>query len=222
MPMPLQLTAADMAREAKLTEKTFRARMRAASFTWHRSGDSWTVEKDSKQHLEVMAVLVAGTKSKAAGAGARVNAGSKGREHSDEAYVIRICDRLLGETALRGHRFSWLVGDGTRPTALPVDAYYPEHRLVIEVHERQHGEAVPHFDKPDRMTVSGVHRGEQRTLYDQRRRLLIPTNGLKLLEIRVDELAHDQRKKLLRLDKPDEAVIREKLCLIGATTPDHT
>src|SRR5215211_1798560 len=33
------------------------------------------------------------------------------RAASDEAYVIDLCDEILGERALRQHRFEWLRGD---------------------------------------------------------------------------------------------------------------
>ena len=68
--------------------------------------------------------------------------------------------RILDEGALREHCFDWLLGDpngrGAR-ARLPVDAYYPRHRLVLEYWEAQHDEATPFFDKPDRLTVSGMH-----------------------------------------------------------------
>lgn len=77
----------------------------------------------------------------------------------DEAYVLNICDRILGEQTIRQHCFSWLRGDAdSRGSSrlLPVDGYYSGHRLVIEFHEVQHREAVRFFDKPDTLTVSGT------------------------------------------------------------------
>lgn len=95
-----------------------------------------------------------------------------GRSASDEHYVLDLCDEVLGEVALRQHRFPWLSGDPSSKTGrvvlLPVDGYWPGLRLVVEFYERQHSEAVPFFDKPDRITVSGVPRGQQRALYDER------------------------------------------------------
>ena len=44
---------------------------------------------------------------------------------------------------------------------------------MIEYCERQHTEAVAFFDHNERLTVSGVTRGEQRKIYDQRRRDLL-------------------------------------------------
>ena len=101
------------------------------------------------------------------------------RSHSDsdEAYVVDLCDAILEEPASRQHRFDWLVGDpgrnGARRT-LPVDAYYADHRLVVEYRERQRDEAVAHFDKPGVLTIGGVRRGIQRRIYDDRRAAEIP------------------------------------------------
>ncbi len=136
------------------------------------------------------------------------------QEESDEDYIIDLCDEILGLCALRQHRFPFLRGDpgksGTSVT-LPVDAYYPSLKLVIEYRERQHTESVRHFDKPYRMTVSGVHRGEQRKLYDQRRREVLPQQGIALVELSCLEFAYDHRKRLLRRRPQDLAVIRDRL-----------
>lgn len=129
------------------------------------------------------------------------------RGASDEGYVLDICDDLLGRKALRQHRFPFLLGDSGRP--LPVDAYYPELRLVIEYREMQHTEKVGFFDR--RQTVSGISRGEQRGLYDQRRRDELPKHGLSLVEVSYADLAHGSSKRLKRDRSYDEAVLREVL-----------
>ena len=106
------------------------------------------------------------------------------RTLSDETYVIDLCDEVLGTAALRQHRFDFLRGDagpGKQGTRLPVDAYYPELQLVVEYCERQHTEAIPIMDR--RMTVSGVDRGTQRAIYDQRRRDVLPQHGIELVEL---------------------------------------
>ena len=74
-------------------------------------------------------------------------------------------------------------GRSGRRVRLPVDGYWPFANLVVEYRERQHGQSVPHFDKPARLTVSGVHRGIQRALYDARREELIPRHGIRLVII---------------------------------------
>lgn len=129
------------------------------------------------------------------------------RMESDEAYVIDLCDELLGKRALRQHRFEWLRGDSG--TGLPVDAYYPSLNLVVEYMERQHTEAVPHFDK--RMTVSGMSRGEQRRRYDQRRQTEIPKHGLTLVTVHYHGLAHAGSKRLLRDRVDDLRVLGQRL-----------
>lgn len=121
------------------------------------------------------------------------------RRDSDEAYVIDVCDAILGATALRQHRFAWLVGDAARDgraRTLPVDAYYHEHALVVEYRERQHDEPVAFFDR--RQTISGVGRGQQRRSYDERREHEIPRHGLRLVVVRPRDLVCDRRQRLRR------------------------
>ncbi|MFD9441539.1 hypothetical protein ACFWBR_06410 [Streptomyces sp. NPDC060006] len=140
------------------------------------------------------------------------------RDDSDEAYVVGLCDQVLGETASRQHTFDWLLGDpgaGGRRARLPVDAHWPGHQLVLEYRELQHDEAVPHFDKPDRLTVSGVHRGEQRALYDARRETEIPAHGLRLVVIRPADLDADNRGRLRRSQEADLVVLRKILARAG-------
>ncbi|MFD9366343.1 hypothetical protein ACFWA6_01365 [Streptomyces sp. NPDC060020] len=133
------------------------------------------------------------------------------RDDSDEAYVVGLCNQVLGATALTQHRFDWLLGDpgaGGRRARLPVDAYWPSHRLVLEYRERQHDEPTPFFDKPHRMTVSGVHRGEQRARYDGYRDAQIPAHGLRLVVVRPSDLAADGRGRLRRVPESDVEILR--------------
>ena len=130
----------------------------------------------------------------------------------DGQYIIDLCDRVLGRTALREHRFDFLRGDPggwcRRGVGLPVDAFYEDLRLVVEYCERQHTEAAAFFDR--RMTVSGVGRGEQRRRYDQRRREVLPLHGIRLVELHVGEFDHG-RSKRLRRGAGDEGVVRARL-----------
>lgn len=144
--------------------------------------------------------------------------GRRTRADSDEAYVIDLCDQLLGQQASRQHRFEWLLGDPSasgRRVRLPVDAFWPGLGLVVEYRERQHDFSTPFFDKPDRVTVSGVHRGLQRALYDRRREELIPPNGLRLIVVRPMDLDSDARGRLRRSDGLDLASLAEVLMLNG-------
>jgi hypothetical protein len=130
---------------------------------------------------------------------------------SDEKYIIDLCDRLLGVNALRQYRgFSFLKGDSGAP--LPVDAYYPTLRLVIEYHERQHSEPVAIMDR--RHTVSGCSRREQRRLYDERRCKLLPLNGITLIILDYTMFDPNSRKRLNRNPAADEARIRSKLGIV--------
>jgi hypothetical protein len=134
------------------------------------------------------------------------------RNQSDEAYIISLCDLVLGLPAERQAKFDFLRGDaqpGKSGATLPVDAYYPSLNLVIEYRERQHTESIPIMDR--RMTVSGVPRGEQRALYDQRHRDLLPVHGLTLVEVSFDQFACKPGKRLLRQREADLAVIRALL-----------
>lgn len=135
------------------------------------------------------------------------------RANSDEKYVIDLCDKVLNSKASRQHKFDFLLGDPNSngfSAKLPVDAYYQELNLVVEYRERQHTESINFFDKPNKLTVSGVHRGEQRKIYDQRRDKLLPKNGIKLIKISYYDFEYDNKKRILRDEKEDIKTI-EKL-----------
>lgn len=137
-----------------------------------------------------------------------------GRESSDEAYVLALCDEALDEVGQRQHRFEWLRGDPGRTgrrAKLPVDGYWPRANVVVEYREMQHDRPVPHFDKPDRLTVSGVHRGLQRAVYDARREELIPVNGIRLVIITPADLDSTPRGRLRRNQEQDLLRIRRLL-----------
>lgn len=129
------------------------------------------------------------------------------RAQSDEVYIIDLCDEVLQQKAIRQHKFDFLRGDAG--TKLPVDAWYPFLNLVIEYRKRQHTEAVALFDR--RETVSGVSRGEQRKLYDQRRREILPKHGIKLIELGYSDFEHHANKRLKWNRAADVQFLREKL-----------
>jgi len=137
-----------------------------------------------------------------------------GRETSDEVYVLDLCDEILDEVGLRQHRFEWLLGDSGasgRRARLPVDGYWPAANLVVEYRERQHDQPVTHFDKPDRLTISGVHRGMQRARYDALRDKLIPAHGIRLVVITPADLDATPRERLRRSRNADLLAITELL-----------
>ena len=104
-----------------------------------------------------------------------------------ERYCAKLVSDALGEVEYKsGYRFPFLRGDPTlkRPNGvtLPVDAYYPHSKLVLEFREAQHySDRVPLWDK--RITATGQVRKEQRRKYDKRREEILPANGIKLLII---------------------------------------
>lgn len=132
---------------------------------------------------------------------AKTIAKTNSRKDSDELYVLDLCDEVISKTGLRQHRFDFLLGDANAKgvcAKLPVDIYYPDLKLVIEYKEQQHTKANKHFDKPDIFTVSGVHRSEQRKIYDQRRLEVLPQNGIKVIEISYSDFTFDRKDKIVR------------------------
>jgi len=140
------------------------------------------------------------------------NGNSTSRTHSDETYVIDLCDIALGQKANRQKRFGFLKGDlhkdGKSRTKLPVDAYYESLNLVVEFMEKQHTEDVAFFDKPDVITVSGVSRDKQRKKYDERRKELIPKNGIDLVLISYTDFDYDSQKKIIRNKENDIKIVQ--------------
>ncbi|MDZ7882567.1 MAG: hypothetical protein U5N53_06485 [Mycobacterium sp.] len=136
------------------------------------------------------------------------------RAYSDEYYVLDLCDEVLETVGRRQALFDWLRGDPSakrpRGTQLPVDGYWPDLGLVVEFQEEQHSQPSSLFDR--RHTVSGVGRGEQRRLYDDRKRTMIPEHGLRLVVI--EKSAFTVRSKRIARDRTrDTAVVREHLGL---------
>jgi hypothetical protein len=137
------------------------------------------------------------------------------RAASDEAYVVDLCDKILGLKSKRQHRFDFLLGDSNsagRQAKLPVDAYYEELGLVIEYWERQHQNPTPFWDR--RMTPSGCTRGEQRRIYDERRREVLRARGIGLVVLTFEQLDHAANGKLRRNNSVDEKAIRAALSVL--------
>ena len=140
---------------------------------------------------------------------------SQKRKNSDEHYVIDLCDEVLGKLASRQHCFDFLRGDASKVfpqgKKLPVDAYYDILNLVVEYYERQHTESVKHFNKQN--TVSGVTRDEQRKIYDERRKKVLPEHGIDLVIFSYNEFKCTSQKRLIRDDKLDIEVVKQKLMI---------
>ena len=137
---------------------------------------------------------------------------SGGRQNSDEQNVVELCNEAIGIQGEQQYRFPFLLGDSGTP--LPVDVYYTKLNLVVEYYERQHTEAVKLFDR--RMTVSGVSRGEQRKIYDERRRTELPKHGIKLVVISYSDFG--TTKKLVRDHNADLMVVKRILSQNGIPT----
>jgi len=102
-------------------------------------------------------------------------------------YVIGVLDEILGGGVEREKRYPWALGDRSdktgRQARLPFDAVWEARRLVVEVDEDQHRRAVTFWDKPDRLTISGVDRRQQRRIYDERKRAAARSHGYTVVEI---------------------------------------
>lgn len=91
------------------------------------------------------------------------------------AEALDVCDRIVGEPSRRRHLFSWLrAPEAPRDQWLPVDAYYPRHRLVVV------WRAQPEAD-------------------DDLYRELIPAHGLRLIELTPAKIAGDRQEAGRRL-----------------------
>lgn len=134
---------------------------------------------------------------------------AKKRVDSDEKYVLDLIAEILDEGYEWQRTFDTLLGDrgkaGQR-RKLPVDAYYPKANLIAEYREKQHSQPVNIMDR--RMTISGVHRGEQRKLYDLRKEKWTADNKKQFLLISYTDLAHKRNGRLERSIEEDRIKIR--------------
>ncbi|WP_276372704.1 hypothetical protein [Chryseolinea sp. H1M3-3] len=193
-------------------QKGIRAKIRVLGF--YASDFGLSGGYTERDFLRVVKIIGGSQKAHKVDAVAPINKAKSGlsqssnkADSSDECYIIDLCDQVLNRKASRQHRFDFLLGDaGTR---LPVDAYYSDIKLVIEYKERQHTEPAKFFDRRD--TVSGVGRGEQRKLYDQRRRTVLPIQGISLIEFNYDKFDHTSSKRLRRNRSKDSEVLRTAL-----------
>lgn len=140
------------------------------------------------------------------------NQGTDKRANSDEYYVLGLCEEIIGLPYIKQKTFDWLLGLPSKKTGnrkpLPVDGYWEQPKLVVEFHEKQHSEPVPFFD--DKVTASGLLRGEQRKVYDARKADLIPAKGLKFLVIDYSDFEH-RKGRIVRTPAKDRRVIAAML-----------
>jgi ATP adenylyltransferase len=149
----------------------------------------------------------------------------RNREESDEKYILDLVAEILAEPDYRWqHRFPTLLGDpgaDGRRRPLPVDGYFPRHRLVVEYWEKQHSAPVPIMDEGS--TVSGMSRGDQRRHYDLRRREWAIAQGLRLVILDYRGFHTDPRGRLIRDRDRDRRIVADALRAAGvAAEPART
>ena len=139
------------------------------------------------------------------------------RTESDEKYILDLVSEILSEPGYRWqHRFPTLLGDpgkDGRRRPLPVDGYFPRHRLIVEYWETQHSASVPIMDEG--MTISGVSRGHQRRLYDQRRQTWANANNLQLVILDHRGFKSDKQGRLQRDPPRDRRTVADALRAAG-------
>jgi len=139
------------------------------------------------------------------------------RSESDEKYILELVARVLAEPDYAWqHHFATLVGDpgqDGRSRPLPVDGYFPRHRLIVEYWEKQHSSPVAIMDEGE--SVSGISRGHQRRLYDARRQEWADANGLRLVILDYRGFDADEQGRLRRNPAQDEAIVAGALRAAG-------
>jgi len=129
----------------------------------------------------------------------------------DEIYVVDLHDELFGVAASRQHR---LTGSPVIPGRTGDDGPFPLARTTRVFTSSWSTASSNTIDRSpssttDRLTVSGVHSGEQREFYDRRRDELIPQHGLRLWVVQPDDVAGNSRGRLARRDRErDLALLR--------------
>lgn len=89
----------------------------------------------------------------------------------------------------------------------------PSSVSSLSFQEEQYSEPSPFFDR--RQTVSGVGRGEQRRIYDERKRTIIPKQGLRL--VLIDKSAFVVRSKQIVRDRARDIEIVQRF--LGPAAP---
>jgi diadenosine tetraphosphate (Ap4A) HIT family hydrolase len=142
------------------------------------------------------------------------------RTGSDEKYILELVAEILAEPDYRWqHTFPTLLGDpgrNGRQRPLPVDGYFPRHRLIVEYWEKQHSAPVPIMDEGH--TISGGSRGHQRRLYDARRQTWAEANGMWLVILDYRGFDTDERGRLRRDPARDRRIVANALQAAGVLT----
>lgn len=129
--------------------------------------------------------------------------------NSDEVYLLDLIDSALNQTGSRKHTFSFLLGDlhkdGESRTELPLDSYYRELRLAIEI--VQHPEVINNSPRSQKLTISGITRAEQRLRYAKRKGIVLKQNDIAFLEISLIKFEVNEENRLVRDSKKDMKVL---------------
>ena len=140
------------------------------------------------------------------------------RTESDEKYILDLVAEILAEPGYRWqHRFETLLGDpgkDGKQVRLPVDSYFPRHRLIVEYWEQQHSAPVPIMDEGE--TISGMSRGHQRRLYDQRRQEWADQNDCRLVVLDCRGFQTNDQGRLQRNRARDRQTVADALRAAGA------
>ena len=138
----------------------------------------------------------------------------KSKSKNDEAYIIDLCDSILGQKAYRKKKFEFLQGDyhkdGESKTKIPVDAYYEDLSLAI-LYQGNYSPSETSNRKEERQTVSGMNRAEQRERYHNRKVLALPKNGIKVINVSYRDFPYDDQFKIERDSDRDTETLKDLL-----------
>jgi len=138
----------------------------------------------------------------------------KAHQKNDEAYIIDLCDSLLGTKAYRKKKFDFLVGDfhkdGESKTNIPVDAYYEDLSLAVLYHSNYAPNEASN-KKEAKLTVSGMNRADQRERYHKRKAAALPKHGIKVIDISYKNFPYDEDFKIERQEENDLNTLKDLL-----------
>ncbi len=132
--------------------------------------------------------------------------------NSDKNYLTDLCDELFQLEASRQHRFDFLLGDmhkdGKTQSTLPVDAYYEDRNLVIEIMESRDIDPIIIREKPSRKTIEAVKRSKQIKVYQERKRNGLVAKEIDLVLVKTKDFECNEEKHLVREKENDLSVLK--------------
>jgi len=137
------------------------------------------------------------------------------RADSDENYILELIDELLNQKGSRKHTFEFLQGDlhqnGKTRTKSPIDLFYEELNLALELVEHPEHKKSAIKSKEEKVTVSGVSRAEQRKKYFNRKKSVLEEKGKTFIQIPIKDFQVDSSGQLIRDKVEDTRVLRALL-----------